>query len=92
MCFSMPWLMTILIWIVIAIATYVILINILLPYILRKLGGGEIGEGVGIVIAVLRVILWAIVVIIVIYIVFSLLACLWSFAGGSLPSLFPHGR
>ena len=93
MCFSMAWLMNLAIWIVIAIATYVILINILLPYILSKLGGGgEIAQGVGVVIAIFRVILWAVVIIIVIYIVFALLACLWSMAGGSFHSLIPHGR
>lgn len=91
MCFSMGWLMSLFIWVVVAIATYVILIQILLPYLLKKLSpGGEISEGFGVLVAVLRVILWAIVIIIVIYVVFSLLACLWSFAGGSLPSLLPR--
>lgn len=90
MCFSMAWLMGLLIWVVIAIATYVILIQILLPYLIKKLSPkDEISEGIGVVAAVFRVILWAVVIIIVIYVVFSLLACLWTFAGGSLPRLFP---
>lgn len=93
MCFSLAWLLALCVWAVLAIATYVILIKILLPYLLRKLAPtGEISEGISLVGQVLRVIFWAIVVIIVIYIVFSLLACLWSFAGGSLPSLFPTHR
>jgi hypothetical protein len=93
MCFSGAWLMQILIWAVIAIATYVILIQILLPFVLSKLqASGAVGQGVNVVLAVLRVVFWAIIIIIVIYIVFALLACLWSFAGGSLGSLMPHGR
>lgn len=90
-CFSMAWLMNLLIWVVIAIATYVILIQILLPYLVKKLSpAGDVSEGLGVLAAVLRTILWAVVIIIVIYVVFALLACLWTFAGGSLPSLFPH--
>jgi len=93
MCFTLGWLMSLLVWIVIAVATYVILIKILLPYLLRKLApSGAVGEGIGILGQVLHVIFWAIIVIIVIYVTFALLACLWSFAGGSLPSLFPHSR
>lgn len=92
MCFSMAWLMNLLIWIVIAVATWVILIQILLPYLLSKLApSGAIGEGLNVLAAVLRVILWAIVIIIVLYIAFALIACLWSFAGGGV-SLFPRIR
>ncbi len=92
MCFSMAWLQSLAIWAVIAIATYVILIQILLPYIMKKVApSGEVGEGIGIVISILRVVFWAIVVCIVIYIAFSLIACLWSFAP-SLGSLLPRGR
>lgn len=90
MCFTMAWLMQVLVLIVIAVATYVILIQILLPYVVSKLGGGEVSQGVSVLIAVLRVVVWAIVAIIVIYVVFALLACLWSFAGGGLPSIFPR--
>jgi hydrogenase-4 membrane subunit HyfE len=92
MCFTMAWLAQFLVWCVIAIATYVILIQILLPYILKKLGaGGEVSEGVGVLFAVLRVFFWALIVIIVIWLVFDLLQCLWSMAGG-FPMLLPHGR
>jgi len=91
MCFSLSWLMALCIWAVLAIATYAILIKILLPYLLRKLAPtGEVSEGINIVGQVLKVVFWAILIIIVIYIVFALLSCLWSFAGGSLPSLLPH--
>jgi hypothetical protein len=90
MCFSLAWLEQIAIWIVIAIATYVILIQILLPYLLKKFApSGQVSEGLGVLFAVLRVFLWAVVIIIVIVIVFSLLACLWSMAGG-FPSILPH--
>jgi len=90
MCFSLAWLVSLAIWITIAIACYVILIRILLPYLLRKWGaGGEVAEGVGIVLQCLRVVFWAIVIIIVICIVAALLGCLWSFAGG-MPKIFPR--
>jgi hypothetical protein len=91
MCFSMAWLENLAILAVVVIATYVILIQILLPYLTSKLtGGGEVSQGVGVFLACLRVFFWAVVIIFVIVIVFALLACLWSFAGGSFGALFPH--
>lgn len=90
MCFSMAWLMQLAILAVVAIAIYVILIQILLPYIMSKLGGGEVSQGVSVVIAIFRVVLWAVVIIFVIYIAFALIACLWSLAGGSFGSMLPH--
>jgi hypothetical protein len=54
MCFSLGWLAQIAVWIVVAVATYVILIQILLPYLLKKLApGGQASEGLGVFLAVL---------------------------------------
>jgi hypothetical protein len=90
MCFSLGWLAQIAVWIVVAVATYIILIQILLPYLLKKLApSGQASEGLGVFLAVLKVFLWAVIIIIVIYVVFALLACLWSMAGG-FPSILPH--
>jgi hypothetical protein len=91
MCFTMGWLANLAVWIVLAIATYVILIQILLPYLLKKLAPNpEAAEGVGVGLAVLRVVFWAIILCIVIYVVFALLACMWSMAGGlPFPRLHP---
>lgn len=89
MCFSLDWIMHLAIWIVLAIATYVILIQILLPYLLSKLGGGgEVSQGVRVALAVLKVVVWAIVICVVIYVVFALLSCMWTVLGDY--SLFPH--
>ena len=88
-CFSMAWLMNLLIWLVIIVAVVAIL-QIIIPWVLSKLGAsGIIGEGIGIVSAVIKIIIWAIVVIFVIYIVFALISCLIGYGGGGL-SLFPH--
>lgn len=88
MCFSMAWLQQLFILLVIVVAI-VAIFKILIPYVLSKLGT-TLGEGANVVMAVLRIVVWAIVVIFVIYICFALISCLLNFSGG-LP-LFPRGR
>jgi hypothetical protein len=85
-CFSMDWLLHVLIWCVI-VGGILAIVQLVIPYALKK-AGATIGEGVGIVLSVLKIILWCVVAIIVLYIVFMLIACLWSMGGGF--SLLPH--
>ena len=78
MCFSLPWLEQLLVWLVIVCAIIAIL-RLLLPWVAAQLG-------IPIIAQVINIILWAVVVIFVIYFCFALLSCL---GGGGL-SLFPH--
>ena len=84
MCFSMQWLMQILIWAVIVIAIVAIL-KLIIPWVLSQLGTGG-----GIIMAILNILLWAIIAIFVIYLAFAVISCLMSMGGG-MP-LMPHGR
>lgn len=85
-CFSLAWFEQLLIWVVIICAVIAIL-RLLVPWVL-SMAGAEIGAGVNMVMAVIRIVIWAIVVIFVIYICFALISCLLSYGGG-LP-LLPH--
>ncbi len=77
-CFSLQWLESVFIWIIIAIAVWSI-IKLLLPYI-----------GVPILAQILEIVLWAIIAIIVVVIIFTLLSCL--LGGGGIGHLLPSGR
>jgi hypothetical protein len=88
MCFSLAWFQQLLVLLVI-ICAIVAIFKILVPYALSKLGA-TLGEGANVVMAVLRIVVWAIVVIFVIYICFALISCLLSYSGG-MP-LLPRGR
>jgi len=77
MCFSLPWLEQLLVWLVIVCAIIMVL-RLLLPWVAAQLG-------IPIIAQVINIILW-VVVIFVIYFCFALLSCL---GGGGL-SLFPH--
>ena len=81
MCFSLAWLMQLLIWAVIVIAIVAIL-RLLIPYILSALPGG------GLIVAILNILFWAVIVIFVIYVAFAVISCLLSMGGG-MP-LMPH--
>jgi hypothetical protein len=88
MCFSLGWWQQLAVMIVVIIAIVAIW-NIIVPYLLSKIGGA-IGEGMNVIMAVLRVVIWAIVAIFVIYICFALISCLLGYAGGF--PLLPRGR
>lgn len=81
MCFSLPWLEQVLIYIVIVCAIIGIL-KLLIPFVL-----GQLGAGGGVIAAAINIVLWAIIAIFVIYICFALISCL---AGGGGLSLLPH--
>lgn len=85
MCFSLDFLKQILILAVVIIAIIGIL-NLLIPYIVRRLGV-TMGEGWNVVVSAFKIFLWAVVAIVVIIICFQLIACLLSFSGGTL---LPH--
>lgn len=81
MCFSLPWLQQLLIYLVVVCAV-VGIIKLLIPFVLAQLGAG------GTVVAqAINIVLWAVIAIFVIYICFALIACLVG-AGGF--SLLPH--
>jgi hypothetical protein len=73
-CFSLGFWENVCILIVIIIALWS-LIQLLLPYVMQFLPG--------IVVAIIRIVIWAIIAIICIKIIFDLLSCLLG-AGGSL--------
>ncbi len=80
MCFSLPWLEQLLIWLVIVCAI-VAIIRLLVPWITGMIGVPIIGQAI-------NIILWAFLAIICIYIIFGLLSCLIGMGGLH----FPAGR
>lgn len=73
MCFGLAWLEQILIWLVV-ICAVVALLKLLVSFVLPKLGLA--GEVVGFVVAVVRIIIWAMVCIFAIIIIFEIISCL----------------
>ncbi len=80
MCFTLPWLEQLLVWLVIVCAIIAIL-KLVVPWVLSMLGIPIVGQ-------VLNIVLWAIIAIFVIYFCFALIGCLGSMGGGV--GLFPH--
>ena len=74
MCFTLPWLEQVLVWLVIVCAI-VAIIRLLVPFLTSMLGVPIVGQ-------VVNIILWAIIAIVCIYIIFALLSCLLSMGGG----------
>lgn len=87
MCFSLDWLLHILILGVIVTAVFAIL-KLIIPWALSKMGA-EVGEGVAMLMRVFSIIIWAVVIIVVLIIVFYLISCLISWGGGGI-SILPH--
>jgi hypothetical protein len=73
MCFSLPWLEQVLVWLVIVFAIVAIL-RLVIPWVLSIIGA----EG-GIIVQILNIALWAFIAIVIIYFAFSIISCL---AGG----------
>ena len=86
MCFSLEWLQHLLILAVVVTAVWAIL-SIIVPWALGKLGA-PLGEAVGIISQVVRILVWAVIIIFVIYIVFMMISCLLTMGGGF--SLMPR--
>lgn len=81
-CFSLPWLESLLVWLVIVCAIVAIL-KLLLPFVLNQLGVAG-----GVIMQAINIVMWAIIAIAVIYFCFMLISCL---GGGLLPPL-PNRR
>ena len=79
-CFSLAWVEQLLIWCVIIGAIWAI-IQLLLPLVIGPLGGAA-----GLILQILKIVVWAVIVIFIIYIAFDLISCLIGMGGGlSLP-------
>jgi hypothetical protein len=73
MCFSLGWLASLLVWLVILCAILA-LGRLLVAFVLPRLGMES--EALVIVAQAINIVIWAVVVIAVIYFVFDLIACL----------------
>ena len=80
MCFSLQWLESFLVWLVIVCAV-VALIRLLIGFIIPKLGVGA--EVASVVVRALWIVMWAIICVALIYFIFDLIMCL----GPSLPRM-----
>lgn len=80
MCFSLAWFEQILIWLVIVCAVIAIL-KLLVPFVLSQIGA-ELGGAMTIIMAVIKIVIWAIITIFVIVICFELIQCLLGQGGG----------
>jgi hypothetical protein len=89
MCFSLDWLLHVLI-LAVVVGAIVKILELVIPWALSQMGG-TVGAGVSMILAVLRIIFWAVVVIVVLVICFQLISCLIGYGGG-MGSLMPHGR
>jgi hypothetical protein len=77
-CFSLAWLESLLIWIVILLFV-VAVVNLIIPAILSAFGPAP--PGASVVLTVLRYLVWTLVAIAVIIFIFDLIAC--ALGGGS---------
>lgn len=83
MCFSIGWIESLLIDLVIIVAVIAIL-KLFLPWLFAQLGIGG-----GIIMQIINIVVWAIVLIFAIIIVFALIGCLIGYGGHF--SLIPRG-
>lgn len=75
LCFTLAWVMQLLIWLVV-LSAVVAIIQVLLRFVVAPFGPA--------VVQILNIIMWAVIAIYCLYIVFELLSCL---IGGGLPRL-----
>ena len=78
MCFSLDWIMHLLI-LAVCVGAVVAVVKLLLPYVM-----GPLGEMGGLVLKILTIIFWAVILIMIIYFAFELLSCLFGGGGMSL--------
>jgi len=78
MCFSLDWIMHLLIFLV-CVGAVVAIVKLLLPMVM-----GPLGPMGALILQILWIILWAAVLIFIIYFAFELLACLFGGSGLSL--------
>jgi hypothetical protein len=82
MCFSLAWLQSLLIWIVI-VGAVVAILQLFLPWVVSQ--AGFLGDAMNIILQIIKIVVWAIVAIFVIYVAFDLISCL--IGSGGLPKL-----
>ena len=70
MCFSLAYLESLLIWLVI-VAAIIGILRLLLPFILTQLGVGG-----GVIMGAINIVIWAVIAIFVVMVCFSLIGCL----------------
>lgn len=70
MCFSLAWLMNVMIWLVV-VGAVVAVVRLLLPLVLAQFGAGG-----ALVMQILNIIMWAVILIAIIIFAFDLLSCL----------------
>lgn len=80
MCFTLPWIEHLLVWLIGVIAA-VAIIRLIVPLLTGWIGGAPI------IAQIINIILWAVVAIACVYIVFGLLSCV---LGGGLSLMPPH--
>ncbi len=78
-CFSLAWLEQLLIWLVFVIAI-VAIFNIVVPWLMGVMG---VPPGGGMIMQILKIVVWVIVAIAIIYFVFEMLGCFST--GGGFP-------
>lgn len=96
MCFSMAYLQSLFVWVVVVVAIFALL-KLLLSAIIPGVQfwplapwpptAGQPAGFIGFILAALSIVFWAFVAIVMIYFIFMLIGCLLSFTGG-FP--FPH--
>jgi hypothetical protein len=87
-CFSLALIEQLLIAAVVFVAIYAI-IMLLLPYVTSYMSvGGALGTAVTIIVAIIKIVFWAVVAIVVIKFAFEMIQCL--LGSFSFPSLVPH--
>ncbi len=75
-CFSLAWAMQVCIAIVIIVALWSI-IQLLLPYVMQFLPG--------VVVEIIRIVIWAVIAIAIIIVIFGLISCLFGVGGALVP-------
>lgn len=83
MCFSLEWIEHLLILAVI-VGAIIAILQVIVSFVLPKLPA-PFQEIAGVISAIIRIVIWAIVIIAVIVFAFSVISCLWSYGGGILP-------
>ncbi len=84
MCFSMEFLKQILIWCIVIGAVFAIL-QIIIPLVMAQVGA-TMGGAWGVVVQILKIMLWALILIFLVIFAFDMISCLLGYTGG-LPRL-----
>ena len=81
MCFSFNFIAQILIWAIVIGAAFAIL-NLIVPFVLSKIGVSIASEAVALFMQIIKIIIWCIVLVFIVIVVFDIISCLLSMGGG----------